>query len=274
MRWYVICFACVCMLIVSVCLLSDVSFVQAFEEEAEISAGITTGIVRFPEIGLEYQREDIGSIASVTCMDSDGEREVLSEEAAEGEQESLFVRGGKYLEELSGVFPESIVQSVIEKIAQSEERDINFGRFGAKGGVSPFRDALDEKELTYVFFEMIRSYMHSRSIPAEMTAISFDVGETFLKVEMWVTVHLENIAKKYSIMKLPQTACFRLRTSYIVENSELSAQNENVSLECESYPISRSLLLFGCKTLFGDSDPCSTFASVIKNVFVNAGIYR
>ena len=296
MRVYLTVLGLCCAAITAIALCVDVTFVREFEENAMISAGITTGEARFPEILFASDRR-------TPDVDQRGNREISPEQPAEEprnepetkdaeeevtadtpsedetpsttEKRSVFAQGGCYRIDFSEGFDADVAARVDEKVASAMGySSFEYGIFGSSGGMEPLGEPLDEREVAYVFSEMIRAYMRSLSFSGDLREISFELQDAVLKVEMWVSVSLEEISNKYPLLKLPASALFRSCSSFSIENSEISVQNEDLSFTCESYPISQSLLIFGFKTLLGEKDPRATFALLIKNVLVNAGIYR
>ena len=283
MRGYLVFIACISAIIVTASLSVDASFMRAFEESAVVSVGITTGERHFPEIDFE-RGEGGGEQAPADHVAkglSGGNVPVVARSESEPEKgcvaesmDGFFSRGGVYSVDTSNGFSAEVIQSATRKISLSIGDTIDYGRFGSEDGLPPLSEPLDETELAFVFSEMIRAYMRSLSVGAELASISFSLEDERLQVDARVTVSFEELGKKYHFSGLPPTVVFRIGVSFLLENSELSVKSEESFIECESFPVSTSLLLFGCRRVFGMDDPRSAFASVVKNVFVNAGIYR
>lgn len=283
MRWYVVFFALICILIVTASICVDPSFISLFEENAQVSAGISAGEKRFPEIVLETpQARDSETASKPACKGfaeesesiAESNKEVAEEDETEEIEDTIFLRGGEYTEELVKGFPSEVIRAVDRKMSasQGEKKDILL--FATSGGMAPLKDPLKERELAYVFSEIVRSYMRSLSVGAELTEVRFAAEEGRLRVEMRVNVSVDALGKKCLSAGLPPTAVFRLYGDLLLKNSEISVNSEDFLLECETYRIAQPLLLFACNCVLHVDDPQKAIAEVIKNVFVNAGIYR
>jgi len=213
-------------------------------------------------------------------------KEPLAEEENEIEEEkcatteaalSIFSSGGTYqATSEDGFVPASALQvreSLCAAVTREECKE-DFKSFAFTDRMSPLESPLNEEELAYVFSEIISSSTVAVPIRGELVEISFLAEENNLSASARIALSFEELAEKYNLTWLPPSAVFSLQVSFEVREGELIARSDAIELRCETFPLPRTLLLFGCSVAFGKKDYQKLFAQALKNVFVNAGIYR
>ncbi|MBP5404731.1 MAG: hypothetical protein J6Y74_02150 [Clostridia bacterium] len=278
MKTYLIGLAAVIVSLVLICFFGDVSFVPAFEEQATVSLGIARER-RFPEIDFEQAFVRAETPSEVKNEELSEPKEVPeaepSEESSFKEEapfESVFTADGHYQADLRGGFDEDLIRRVEEKVGSQAGE--NYILFSAQGKMTPLADPLDERELSYVLSEMIVSYTSSLPIKGKLAEVSIDKNGDCLVGKIRVEVRFEELAEKYHMDSVPTEALFCLTIPIEVGNSEISVISEEIELKSESRSIPDVLLIFGCNAVFGKQNHRAIFAGVVKNVLVNAGIYR
>jgi len=280
--------------IVIACTCVAPSFIKEFEDEAVFSVGIA-GEAKYPEIDLDDmysepflpEKDDIlknNSVIEKSCEPVDGsvieETEPLSpfpeeNNVAEEERKNVFDVGGRVDIAVNERFDHTFREELESKIKSAfSEEEIDYTYFASTDKMTPLIVSLDQEEIAFIFSELTDIYTRSLPIRCDLTNISFRVEEELLYVRASIEVIFDELIKRYQFTQIPTSALFVIEGSFELENSEICVHSEDISLSCESIPLSEKLMLFGCTIIFGKKDHRAIFADAVKNVFVNAGIYR
>lgn len=202
---------------------------------------------------------------------SEGERSKDIAVCAEGEKRgSIFADGGS----LSMRFDseENELRLGVESKLSTEEMD--YRSFAFKDRMEPLHDPLEDGELCYVFSRIVSSSTATVPIKGMLEEISFSKeGEKLIAVAE-IDLDFSLLKAAYALAWIPEHARFCICIPFFVKESEISVDFDGIILRCESFELPEALLVFGCNAAFGKRDYRTLFGEAVKNVFVNAGIYR
>ena len=274
MKLYLSVFAFFSLLVVLVCAFVPSSFAAAFESEAYVSAGIVSES-RFPEIGFSERDFFTSAEESEPSVEGESEGTRFGEDAAlsaAGEKETLFTCGGTYTCDLTKGAPFLLGTVLAERTGL--DLPTEYKAFASADKMSPLTSPLDAEEVSYLFASIVETATVNLPVRCALAEISYSVSETRLVASALIEVSFSDLAKRYHLAWLPTAATFRITAPFELKDSEISVVSGGIELTSASFRISEKLILFGCNLVFGRRDYVTLLSSAVKNVFVNAGIYK
>ena len=183
---------------------------------------------------------------------------------------SLFSEGGSLTLRFREEEPD--LSESVERKAQNDDLEYRFFAFSDR--LSPLIAPLNEVEVGYVFSRIVSSSTLAVPIEGRLEEITFLKEGSDLTTVARIDLDFSLLKGKYHLEWLPDHALFFLCVPFSVNNSEISVNSEDIFLKCETFDLPEALLIFGCNVAFGKKDYRTLFGEAVKNVFINAGIYR
>ncbi len=270
MRPLLVFFAFIALGIVLSTLFVSPSFVMDFERSAVTSAFVVTEECRSAYMVYEeFSRAERDRMEENRSAESVAEENVFSDSFC-------WLLGGSYRRVFDSGFSPEFVRDLEEKIQTNclhYDGVPDYKGFAFRDRMKALDAPLSDDELAYVFFEIVKSYTPDVPIKGNLEEISFVNEKGFLRTKGVITLSFAEIAEKYSICFLPPSATFVLTVPFSIKNSEICVCSEGIELTCESFPLPKALLIFGCNAAFGKKDYQSLFGEALENVFVNGGFF-
>ena len=238
--------------------------VEQWENAQIYSIGIASDrrLIPFSE---ESQDE---TLSSMWESDTESLPDDLVEES--DEQQSIFAGEGSFSCTFDGV--EKAADRLGEKIIVEEDAD--YLKFAFADCSLSVGERLTDEEVCLLLYQVIDSCTLNVPIRGRLERIVIAKRGEELLISAEIEADFSSLIEKVGLDWLPEKALFCLFVPFCVKNSEISADSERVILRCKSFDLPEILLMYGCGVAFGRKDYKEFFASTVRNVFVNAGIYR
>ena len=188
---------------------------------------------------------------------------------------SVLSGGGIYRKVFDEPFPESFERELEGKLSGClhYEGAPDYKSFGFRDRMTPLSEPLSDDEVAFVFSKIVSSRTSAVPLSGKLEEISFVNEGGLLTARAVLSFSFSELANAYSIPFLPSSATIVLRAVFDIKNAVISADYDQIELECESFSVPKALLIFGCTIAFGKKDYGKLFGEALENVFVNAGIY-
>ena len=239
--------------------------IEKWEEEQLYSMGIASEKRLFDSSERDEYHRVYSSVFEAE------ETFVLNQEESQGEEESIFATDGT----LSLRFDDDALNrgNVLRKKISYEE-DAQLVAFTYSDPPFVLKERLTDVELCYLFGQIVSSCNLPVPIHGRLEEISIvKKGE-----EIWlcaeINVFFAELIETYAIDGLPSEELFYLLVHFEVKDSEISADYDKIILCCDSMDLPETLLAYGCRVVFRSKDYKYFLGNALRNVFVNAGIYR
>lgn len=190
----------------------------------------------------------------------------------DGEEVSIFTRQTGNAIFLFEKESADLSLSIAAKIPT--EGEIDYRAFAFEDRLPVLLAPLTDEEIVYVFARIVSSATERAPIEGSLTEITFEKEEESLRAFARITLGLKGLIDKYRLVGLPEQAVFSVSMTFSLKNSYISVDFNKTSVCCETMDIPEAVLLFGCNLAFGRKDYKALFGNAVKNVFVNARIYR